>query len=167
MILISICYIVIQLVLDHSIQQYVMMILDIHAHMISLWEDKKFWVVHKEFMILKYFKKELFNVKLILVLSKIILTVSDMEHSHMEEEVLDWKELLCFIVLLKILEMLHCSQEILKESPLDLSMYTNNLRLIIVLKIYWKYFDNWLSYSLSEQSDQQLPSTWIKDINWI
>ena len=90
----------------------------------------------KEFMIPRFWKREPSNVESSQLQSKTILIVLGTGLSHMEEEASAFRELLCFIVLLKILEMLHCSQEILKESPLDLSMYKNNLRLIIVLKIY-------------------------------
>lgn len=69
----------------------------------------------KEFMILKFCRRELKNVELTQALLKIILTVSDMEPSLTVEEVLDFRESLCYIAHLKTSEMLLYSQETLKE----------------------------------------------------
>jgi hypothetical protein len=81
--------------------------------------------VHKEYMIHKLYKKEQYNAKLILAQSKITLIASNMELFLMVVEVLVWKELLCFIVHLRISEIVLFSLEILKELPLDLSIVKN------------------------------------------
>ena len=79
----------------------------------------------KEFMTLKYWKREQKHAELTLQQLKIIFNALDMEPSLTEEEELVWSVLSCSSVLLKISEMDHYFHVILKELPLDLYVYLN------------------------------------------
>lgn len=79
----------------------------------------KFLVVLKESMIQSFLEKELLPKELIPKLSKIILIALNMELIHMVEEESDFKELLCYSVVLRTSEMHLFSQEIQKELLLD------------------------------------------------
>lgn len=134
MTLIFTCCIDIQSVQDHFIQQYAMMIQNILAHMISSWEDNKYWAVPKESMTQKYSRREQKSVELIHPPLKTTLIASDMELSLMVEEALAYKELLCFTAGSKTSEIVHYFLETLKELLLDLvnSLIQLNLNFIAI-----------------------------------